>query len=67
MIFENDLLKSAFIDDISGLYQHLTQLKEFIEERGYTLSDDEMKFCNDAESLIDDIEILIDDLTTQEV
>ena len=63
MTFENDLLKQAFVDDIAGLYQHLVQVKEFIEDRGYTLSDDEMKFCNDTESLIDDIEVLIDDLT----
>lgn len=63
MTFENEQMRRSFIDRLAGLYQDLIDMKSFIEDRGYTLSDTEINFCNNAESLVDNIEILLDELT----
>lgn len=63
MTFENETLKESFVEHLANLYQELIDIKAFVEDRGYTLSNSEENFCNDAETLVDDIEILLDELT----
>ena len=63
MAFENEALKESFVEHLANLYQELIDIKAFVEDRGYTLSNSEENFCNDAETLVDDIEILLDELT----